>query len=725
MLDRKKYFYASLIAWTACSIQLAQAQIDFITQYPKSRGYRFYQLIASNDTIIATTREGDCVVSTDRGRNWTRSRIDTLFPQGIALDSNKNIWSIHSDRVKVILSRSTDFGLHWKRESAQKNKRDFASITNFGFNGLNGLYTNGFTSTVEIPQLKWKTYTSQLGRIVFFGTTGWGTSGATLYRSTDIGRSWRIHRLNKKSNGAFINFFDSLKGQYIDDSLYWTTDGGKRWNSRVHPASVYKFYTISTGIGFFSQQTYLTTDTGSTWRELGIGIGASFFNDRNGYIWDGQYLFARTSNGGITWDTIFNRIPLVAQCGQIHMAQSGVGLSAIGKFGQQKIFLATTNFGDDWFSRDMTQSEIPQIFNFKTDDLAYGVGLDSSGHVRTLLRAELNGLRWNYVADVFRDTLYPRTGSILTIQTITDRTIAIITDSLQLFLTTDEGKSWKRIQFTTWNPMLVGMVSVFFLNASTGYVSTYNELFKTTDGGDTWLSYRYIDQPNSGISFGLKDLSFVDERTGYGITSVPKSSLYKTTNGGVTWFTIIELPSGGEARLRIKNAREGIWLSDSQAAITRDSGKTWSQYTFGREEFQDVSLLNDTTFWTGSISPLWSEPGTIRKATIKKSLTSVRRNLQAIVPRQISSFPNPVMTSEVLTILVDNTIESEIAPVALRIIDVLGRNVHVDQVLIHGQDQSRFIINVKSLSPGIYFFHVAFSSEKVEKKLTGKFVIGG
>ncbi len=106
------------------------------------------------------------------------------------------------------------------------------------------------------------------------------------------------------------------------------------------------------------------------------------------------------------------------------------------------------------------------------------------------------------------------------------------------YRTTDKGKTWKK---TRINVNKVHLSRIRFLNDELGWIAAqekngigdqrYDVLFKTTDGGDTWvLNYRKENEP----VFGLQDVLFTDEKSGVAVGQFGK--ILRTTNGGENWF---------------------------------------------------------------------------------------------------------------------------------------------------------------------------------------------
>ncbi|MDZ4713792.1 MAG: YCF48-related protein [bacterium] len=92
--------------------------------------------------------------------------------------------------------------------------------------------------------------------------------------------------------------------------------------------------------------------------------------------------------------------------------------------------------------------------------------------------------------------------------------------------TTDCGTSWSE-QFI--NGFLR---SVYFTDENTGWVCGDNgKLFRTTDGGTTWLL------KNLNITSGLNKIIFQDQNTG--LLAGNNRTILKTTNGGGNWMSMI------------------------------------------------------------------------------------------------------------------------------------------------------------------------------------------
>lgn len=104
----------------------------------------------------------------------------------------------------------------------------------------------------------------------------------------------------------------------------------------------------------------------------------------------------------------------------------------------------------------------------------------------------------------------------------------LVNDTAFLYKTTDGGNSWLKvtsnissIDYGDFRPK-----DILFLDENIGYVWGGNTFYKTTDGGETW---EYQNNPSNSY---IKKLQFIDSQTGY---LSGGSSIYKTVDGGNSW----------------------------------------------------------------------------------------------------------------------------------------------------------------------------------------------
>ncbi|MGB9721535.1 MAG: WD40/YVTN/BNR-like repeat-containing protein, partial [bacterium] len=164
--------------------------------------------------------------------------------------------------------------------------------------------------------------------------------------------------------------------------------------------------------------------------------------------------------------------------------------------------------------------------------------------------------------------------------------------------TTDGGAHWTPIpipyhtqpEYST-QPCLHGL---FFLNSQVGWLTGCElnpaqpppqnaVLFKTTDGGITWLDYTGRLPPEIQIEEGTTGIHFIDAMKGFlGSRSNDFAGhLVVTTDGGESWFTHSNM--GNPLQIEFVSANEGfmlLWTTEYSSSITKilhttDGGNTW------------------------------------------------------------------------------------------------------------------------------------------------------
>ncbi|MEM6966432.1 MAG: T9SS type A sorting domain-containing protein [Bacteroidota bacterium] len=108
---------------------------------------------------------------------------------------------------------------------------------------------------------------------------------------------------------------------------------------------------------------------------------------------------------------------------------------------------------------------------------------------------------------------------------------------------------------------------------------------RTTNGGDEWEAHP-IEEVQGRI---CQDIFVVDDHTAWittnGLTADSLRGLFKTTDGGVTWVEKFDSPAGG-GMIHFFDDSIGIAIHETFMAYTFDAGDTWD----------DVSSMNNLPF---------------------------------------------------------------------------------------------------------------------------------
>ncbi|MBE0661642.1 MAG: T9SS type A sorting domain-containing protein [Bacteroidales bacterium] len=197
----------------------------------------------------------------------------------------------------------------------------------------------------------------------------------------------------------------------------------------------------------------------------------------------------------------------------------------------------------------------------------------------------------------------------------TNKLIAVCAGSTVLY-STDMGESWE-LQF---NPAglnnYANLKSVYFLNASTGFISTSNALIlKTTNGGSSWT------QVYSGVpAISFNDFHFIDNNLGYACGN--HGWMIKTTDAGQTWDYLSSSVLVHLLEIEFISDTKGFILTESEEYLleTIDAGETWQAKSFSPplevSEMYGLQFVNDTTgFVFGKNSSSTGSYGKVYKTT--------------------------------------------------------------------------------------------------------------
>lgn len=254
-----------------------------------------------------------------------------------------------------------------------------------------------------------------------------------------------------------------------------------------------------------SGKAFRTTDGGETWK-LKLEKDRSYFrclafkDSLNGWIgtigWDSiryswvqdTVVFYETHDGGNNWEpVIFPDNEPTGLCGlQVVSDRLIVGC---GRVRGPSYFIRSTDGGETWESHDLNHKAqmliAPHFFDEKNGILIGGTAFEFEESQALILSTEDGGDSW--------DTLYvsSQKGEYAWKVSFPSRQVGYVSVQRNVdggryyFLkTTDGGKSWKEMDFTTDKYFVQG---IGFLNEQVGWIGgDFNYSYETRDGGETW-----------------------------------------------------------------------------------------------------------------------------------------------------------------------------------------------------------------------------------------------
>ncbi|MCF6171961.1 MAG: YCF48-related protein [Bacteroidales bacterium] len=136
---------------------------------------------------------------------------------------------------------------------------------------------------------------------------------------------------------------------------------------------------------------------------------------------------------------------------------------------------------------------------------------------------------------------------------------------LLLAITASQAQEWEELDLGT--DANFQDICYALNNESYVFVAGGEEIYKSTNGGDTWTSLsQSIAQTIWGITFPTTLIGYVCSNDGY---------ILKTTDGGQNWSISLQLTSGGFDRIVFKDEDNGI-ASGSATYTTSDGGDNWT-----------------------------------------------------------------------------------------------------------------------------------------------------
>ena len=330
---------------------------------------------------------------------------------------------------------------------------------------------------------------------------------------------------------TFLRMLNELDGWAItENAILRTTDGGSTWYN-VSPQGVTEFGygTANTFLNasqawimvtdwsdpasFRSGLLYRTQDGGLTWIVDPVPFGGgdlTFIDDENGWMMASLGVAAgsmgvaiyQTEDGGATWTQTYTNDPNIADASD-SLPLSGIK-NNLTPLDSQTAWVGGVIYAPETFylfkTNDGGQTWAPQTIPAAPSMQNTEVLIDS-GPIFTSPSDGIMPIR--FTGETYRTGFYA---------------------------TQDGGVNW---EFVTFMP---GAGTVDFVSPSVGFFWTGEQFFVTEDGAQTWTTI------NSNVLFGdmFAGVDFVNTRTGWAWTydQDGQYGLYKTTDGGVTWVSM-------------------------------------------------------------------------------------------------------------------------------------------------------------------------------------------
>ena len=328
-----------------------------------------------------------------------------------------------------------------------------------------------------------------------------------------------------------MDFVDALVGytvggEYAHWKLLKTTNGGDNWveMSGNIPftygyAFTVKFIDENTGFvgGGYAphyNRIYKTTNGGNTWIQLTIGTYLNKGEENN------RELLCTYKSGGIN---------------SIIFKDSNTGYAVAGDGGgYYRAIYSTTDGGSTWNDKYVGEEE-SGLFSIYVTDTGKGWAVGFNG---AIFISEYNGNSWTQILSGNRyscwtgDDLYSVFSMNENIIWAAGYRASCIGGGGNVILkTTDGGKVWKTKFLNQYNGGTIK--TIYFANEFFGWAvgEGTTGLYLTTDGGENWTES--FDRYSS--------VFFIDQYTGWATKDGYYNGIFKSTDGGLTWIKKVQL----------------------------------------------------------------------------------------------------------------------------------------------------------------------------------------
>lgn len=341
-----------------------------------------------SETVALAVADGRIYRSADAGLTWTNVAAGhTPYPSIVVFDADTAIVSSQS-----AYSHTSDGGLTWTRVTPPADNLLSVHIRDgldaFGITGYGGIVhsTDGFRTWQQLVE---PTYliTSDMEFLPDGSIVGAGTD--FVMRSEDDGVTWNATSSGVSQTTIDVDMFDSQRGLALANGGYVlrTEDGGNQWVAALPSYVLAEGWNYCTDLFVLDDQiAYVagndgpspmlkTSDGGVTWETLAYPTTTQiqsiwFVDEQHGWIGRGYTTgwIYRTADGGTTWDEVWPQSFGGIWDIQFHDLNLGWALRG-GRF-----VLRTIDGGNSW-----TEAPLPSFgtcvkFAFAGQNVGYAVG---------------------------------------------------------------------------------------------------------------------------------------------------------------------------------------------------------------------------------------------------------------------------------------------------------------------------------------------------------------
>ncbi len=363
------------------------------------------------------------------------------------------------------------------------------------------------------------------------------------------------------------------------------TTQAQQW-TRQNPSPTFQnlfgvsFPSVDTGYMCGGNSLVLRTfDGGETWEELNFPFpghqlhDVNFINNNRGYIPSGRAVYY-TFDAGETWS-----YAVLPDLFSGYEKTSFLDDTTMFAFGYDAILSKSTDRGLSWVKLYQTYDNNEYFNNvqFANHLTGYIAGkVWNPNRTPIFRRTDDGGQTWQDMPLPAEITMVADV-SVISADDIWIGAENAVGGKSKLYHSTDGGLTWDNKIVGNSNSS-AGILKMKFFNALEGYALNWTHLYKTVDGGETWIDYYLYQYLN--YSPNLNNFSWPDPNTGYFCGYNP--CMYKTSDGGESYQDLITGTTDGLSNINFRDSLNGI-------------------------TFRSYSPINDAVFYTNNGGELWQK----------------------------------------------------------------------------------------------------------------------
>jgi len=560
-------FFSFIILFSSLAQLNAQEGWSWLNPTPQGN-YLLDVYLFNEDSLVIFGDWGTTLRTTNNGLSWDIKYLQSGIGPFRSVDFINNSLG-YGVGFYGSMYKTTDGGFNW---TYHNNFNYWLWSIKFvdDQNGFVCGYKKKILKTTDIGVTWIQKYTAWDGDFLDMAfinpDTGWvvGSLGA-ICKTTDAGETWLTIPSNVSNNLYSIDFTNYPNGIITGNQgiILVTTNGGLNWQPRSSG-----IISIIYSVTFLGNNEYIavgnsgyilkTTDNGYNWTVIKKESSIPLYKVKsvNNKVWvvgdNGTILYS--TDKGLTWGRIGTSITFETLNGLDVI--NGNNLFAVGGNG---VVINSLNRGIDWIIQNSnTKNELRDV---KFIDQNSGWAVGDSG---TVIKTSNGGVNWT-------TSNIPVSKNLESVDFFDQDHGVTVGNGGALFITSNGGTTW--INRTTGGYIFY---DVNILNNSNCWASGWdgisNKIFYTSDRGYNW---HLIGSISGNAIF---DLFFINELVGLG---AGMNGIWKTTNGGVSW-----VHKGGTEDMYSINFIDNLygWAVGQYGEILRttNGGDQWFEQIYER-----------------------------------------------------------------------------------------------------------------------------------------------